>query len=61
VVFVINNGTTSGAPGDDHDAYIYVYSDNGTAGIQADDLTLIATADGAVANSGVPFAASDII
>jgi hypothetical protein len=42
---VVNNLTLGGS-GDDHDAYVYVYADSGNGGgIDASEITLIATLD----------------
>jgi hypothetical protein len=44
-IFVVNNLTLGGS-GDDHDAYVYVYADSGNGGgIDASEITLIATLD----------------
>lgn len=58
VVFVINNFNVTGATGDDKDAYIYHYQDDGSSsGIQASELTLIGT----INTSGGSVVPSDVV
>jgi hypothetical protein len=61
-VFLVSNGTVvTTTPGDDRETYIYLFNDNGGgAGIQADELTLIATIDLSPL-SGQPLSGSVVI
>jgi hypothetical protein len=60
-VFVINNGSTSGATGDAHDSYYYLVSEDGAeAGISTSEITLIG-----MSNNGsflpAPITTADIV